>query len=133
VFWLPFALLSGQNVVAEVPFEFFKQEVVAQVQICGKGPFAVMFDTGAAPSVIDLTLARQLGIKLESNGAAGDGGGSEKTQAYDCHLPDLELGGLTIKGVDCVAMYLSNLSKKLGRHLDGLVCTFRLKTNTCSD
>ena len=121
MFWLPTVAFSYQNLLGSVPFAFSKGELVAQVRISGKGPFTVLLDTGTAPSIIDLSLARQLGIKTESTGQSGTGGGSGKSQFYIANLPWLELNGWTLNNMSSLAMDLSSLGQKLGRHLDGVL------------
>lgn len=115
------AFAAPQNLLAVVPVDVSKGEVVAKVRICGKGPFTVLLDTGTAPSLIDLTLAKQLGIKTQQAGQAGSGGGNSKSQVYIASLPQLDLNGYTLRGVNSLAMDLSGLSRKFGQHLDGVL------------
>jgi predicted aspartyl protease len=121
VFWLLPAVFASSNLLADVPFDLYRGEVVAQVRICGKGPFTVLLDTGTAPSIIDLTLTKQLGIKVQGSGESGSGGGTGKAKAYRADLPQLDLGGFVEKNVNCYAMDLSDLSGRFGRHLDGVL------------
>jgi len=121
VLWPPTVVYTSQNLLAVVPVDVSRGEVVAHVRICGKGPFTVLLDTGTAPSVIDLTVARQLGIMTKATGQAGSGGGTGKSQIYVANLPDLELNGYRLTGVNSLALDLSGLSRKFGQHLDGVL------------
>ena len=41
----------------EVPFEFAHNQIVIQVKIAGKGPYAMLLDTNTDPSAIDVATA----------------------------------------------------------------------------
>ena len=64
----------AQQQVVEVPFEFFRNEIIVQVKVNGVGPFNMMLDTGTNPSAIDLATAKDLGLKLSSVGGPVSGG-----------------------------------------------------------
>ena len=72
--------VRGQQQPVEVPFEFFHNEIIVQVKVDGKGPFNMMLDTGTDPSAVDLTTAKELGLKLSSAGGPVSGGGSDGQQ-----------------------------------------------------
>src|SRR6185295_16504196 len=99
------AILSGfdafvqEKPFVEVPFEFYKNEIIVQVKVDGKGPFNMMLDTGTDPSAVDLATAKEWGLKLSSAGGPVSGGGTGKNLAYATRLPLIEVGGLTVKNV----------------------------------
>jgi predicted aspartyl protease len=99
-----------------IPFDFSRQVLVAQVDVCGKGPYTVMLDTGTSPSVIDVKLARSLGLKLEAVGQ-GEGGGVDSNPTFSTTIPAVGFA----KKVDALAMDLSSLGRNLGRHLDAVL------------
>lgn len=107
--------------LSSVPFLFFKNEIVATVRINHKGPFTVLLDTGTAPSVIDVSVARKIGLKLVAEFATSDGGGTEKHQDYETTLPNVELGKLNTPKVAAVATDLSGLTKRFGKPIDAVL------------
>jgi predicted aspartyl protease len=115
------AQAAGKQQVVEVPFDFYKNEIILQVKVNGKGPFNMMLDTGTDPSAVDLTTARDLGLKLHPLGKPGSGGGAEVNLAYSTELPLVEVSGFTVKDVETVALDLSKMSERLGRPLHGVL------------
>jgi predicted aspartyl protease len=106
----------------DVPFDLVENQVVAEIEIGGRGPFACLLDTAVDPSVVDLTLARQLGLAVDEDGrgeAAGQG--SEGASFYPSELPDVRLGELALGDVEAVAADLSRLGSKLGRPLHAIL------------
>ena len=59
---------QGKEQAVEVPFDFYRNEIIVQVTVNGKGPFSMMLDTGTDPSVVDLARARETGLKLDPVG-----------------------------------------------------------------
>lgn len=112
---------SPQEQVLEVPFDFYKNEIILQVQVNGKGPFNMMLDTGTDPSVVDLTTAKELGLKLQPLGTRASGGGTEANLIYQTRLPFVAVGPLTVKNVETIALDLSKMSERLGKPLHGVL------------
>ena len=113
--------LSAQNGTVEVPFEFYKNEVLVQVRINGQGPLTMMLDTGTDPSAIDLATADSIGIKRSNKGQQGDGGGTDKNPAFECRFTTLQLGSLSATNIDAAAIDLKKISDRMGRHIDGVL------------
>jgi predicted aspartyl protease len=111
----------GQSKPIEVPFEFYKNEVIVQARINGQGPFAMMLDTGTDPSAIDLKTADAAGIKRSNKGQQGSGGGTDRNLAYECKFATVELGDLKATNVAAAALDLSRISERMGRHIDGVL------------
>jgi predicted aspartyl protease len=114
-----FAQGANKDRVIEVPFEFYQNEIIVQVKIDGKGPFNMMLDTGTDPSAIEVTTARELGLKLDAVGRPVSGGGTSKNVAYATKLPLVEVGGLAVRNVSALALDLSKVSEGLGKPLAG--------------
>ena len=105
-----------------VPFDLVANQVVVAIRIGGRGPFACLLDTAAAPSVVDLTIARELGLRISDDrpgGAAGQG--SEIATFYPSELPDVRLGELEVGDVEAVAFDLSRLGSKLNQPLHAIL------------
>jgi len=72
--------------------------------------------------VVDLALARELGLPLDENApgeAAGQGAG--RATFYPSQLPDLQLGERHVGSIDAVAADLTPLGAKLGRPLHAIL------------
>src|SRR5713226_4119301 len=67
-----FRIISGSESVMPVSIE--AGEVIVDVSINGRGPFPLMFDTGAEDGMTPETAAA-LGLKTEGTGTARDSGG----------------------------------------------------------
>src|ERR1044072_5252706 len=107
--------------VVEIPFDFWRNEIILQVKVDGKGPFNMMLDTGTDPSAVDLTTAKELGLKLQNLGTRASGGGTQARVIYGTRLPVVEIGPpvgpLSVKNIEAVAIDLSNMSERLGKPL----------------
>ena len=123
--WLAIASLccfaQAKTQVIEIPFEFHKNEIILQVSVDGKGPFNMMLDTGTDPSGVDITTAKELGLKLHPLGKEISGGGTDSKLAYYTQLPLIEVGGFSAKNVDALAIDLSKVSERLGKPLHGVL------------
>jgi predicted aspartyl protease len=112
---------AGKQTVIEVPFDFIHRSIVVQATVNGHGPFWMLLDTGADPSIVELETAKSIGLKISANGQQGSGGGTGDNLAYETSLPEVQLGGLTASNVDALAMDLSKLSSALGRPISGVL------------
>ena len=112
---------QSKTSVIEIPFEFYKNEIILQVNVNGKGPFNMMLDTGTDPSGVDLATAKELGLKLHPLGKEITGGGTDSNVAYYTQLRLVEVGTFTVKNVDALAFDLSKISERLGKPLHGVL------------
>lgn len=101
-----------------VPFDLLGNQVVLAITIGGRGPYVCLLDTAVAPSVVDLALARELGLRVRDD-APGEaaGAGNESASFYPSELPDVRLGELGVGDVEAVAADLSQLGSKLNQPL----------------
>ena len=116
-----FAQTKSKDQVIEIPFEFYKNEIILQVSVNGKGPFNMMLDTGTDPSGVAITTAKELGLKLHPLGKEISGGGTDSALGYYTQLPLVEVGAFSAKNVDALAIDLSKVSERLGRPLHGVL------------
>jgi len=91
------------------------------VKINGAVTFDMMLDTGTDPSAIDLATAKAVGLKLDPTGRRSSGGGTGVNLAYETRLPLLGVGGLAAKNVPAVAIDLSEVSRRFGRPVHGIL------------
>jgi len=106
---------------APVPFAFVHNEVIVQVLIDGKGPYAMMLDTDTDPSVVSLALARSSGFTLRRMKGDASGGGTGHPDLYLTRLRSVALGGVAAKDLQAVAIDLSELSARLGTEIHGVI------------
>jgi predicted aspartyl protease len=105
-----------------VHFELIENQVVVEVLLGGRGPFASLLDVAVTPSVVDLGLARELGLPVDGAApgeVAGQGGG--RATFYPSELRDLQIGQQLVGSVEAVAADLSSLGAKLGRPLHAIL------------
>ena len=105
----------------EIPFEFYRNQIIIQVDINGQGPFSMLVDTGTDPSAIDLATARLIGLKIKPTGHRVAGGGNEVNLGYETALPDVTVGEFTARNISAIAIDLSKLSEQLGRPAHGVL------------
>ncbi|MEI9851739.1 MAG: retropepsin-like aspartic protease [Sphingomonas sp.] len=75
--------------------------VVIAVTIGGRGPYQFMIDTGAFLSLIDKTLAIELGLRPNGKADVSGAGGTAELDRYEAR--DVNLGGLRQKFVSFAA------------------------------
>ena len=114
-----YAQSSGKDQTIEVPFNFYRNEIILPVKVNG-ATFNMMLDTGTDPSAIDLATAKAVGLKLDPIGRAS-GGGTRVNLAYTTKLPLLTIGELVAQNVPAVAIDLSEVSQRLGMPLHGIL------------
>lgn len=87
----------------KVPFELLKTKHMAvQIKINGKGPYRVIFDTGAPVSLINTKTAKASGL-IDKN-AAGSPLFSLFGSVEQTKIKTLELGGLKASGIPVIVM-----------------------------
>jgi predicted aspartyl protease len=107
--------------VVTVPFDYEHDEIIVKVKVNGLGPFDMMLDLNTDPSVIDVNTARQMNLKLKELKQRAIGGGSGSAQMFSTRLPEVAVSDLVVKDLDAIATDLSQVSKRLGRPLHGVV------------
>lgn len=99
-------------VVTTAPFEFVHNEIIIDAAIGDSAPHRFLLDCGVDPSVIDLALARRLGIDIDETQAgeatgAGDGAG---LTVMPSSIPGLVIQGRTFDPIVALAADISPFS-----------------------
>ena len=105
-----------------IPFRLIENQVVVAIALGGRGPFTSLLDVAVAPSVVDLALARELGLSIDETApgeAAGQGAG--RATFYPSELPDVQIGDHPVGSIEAVAADLAPLGAKLGRRLHAIL------------
>lgn len=98
-------------------FELVKNQVVVRALLEGRGPFSCIVDTAVDPSVVDMALAKRLGLPVPKRGGAAEGIGADTVMVYATRFT-VGLNGSAATPIVAVAMNLAPLSERLGRPLD---------------
>jgi len=126
-------LVGGAGVVAapvkppadvkavKVPFELLKSgHMAVQVKVNGKGPYLLIFDTGAPISLLNTRVAKEAGLLKDKSAPAFPLFGA----MGDARIKKLQVGDATVEDVPAVIMdhpTVEAISTKLGKKIDGLV------------
>jgi hypothetical protein len=105
-----------------IHFELIANQVVVAIFLGGRGPFTSLLDVAVAPSVVDMALARELGLPIDETApgeAAGQGAGT--ATFYPSELPDLQIGEHLVGIIEAVAADLAPLGARLGRPLHAIL------------
>jgi len=105
-----------------IRFELIANQVVVEIFLAGRGPFTSLLDVAVAPSVVDLALARELGLPIDET-APGEaaGAGAGRATFYPSELRDLQVGEHRVGSIEAVAADLAALGAKLGRPLHAIL------------
>ncbi|MGE3396394.1 MAG: pepsin/retropepsin-like aspartic protease family protein [Sphingomonas sp.] len=104
-----------------VPFDPHRNLIAVELEVRGER-LTFLVDTAVTPSVIDLAVARRLGIDVDLDaGQDAEGAGTQRTQVYAARLPEARLGGLTFGPIDAAAFDMTQLSQRYGRPLHGIL------------
>jgi hypothetical protein len=105
-----------------VPFDFSRSEIEMEVTVKGER-LHVLLDTGVDPSVIDLSRAEALGLKVDRrNSGELDGFGDAKgATAYAVTIEGLAINGRRFGPVQAATTDLTPLAKRYRRPLDGVL------------
>jgi Aspartyl protease/PDZ domain len=106
---------------AAIPFELVTRHVMLKVTVNNSRPLSFVFDTGNKFGIIDLDVARELGLKLQGEINVGGGGGQtikgSFVQGSSFAIPGLEGFSQAIT----LAIPLGNLAHRFGHDFDGII------------
>lgn len=93
-------LAFGEGPTYELPTEMCGDYFVAPVLIDGRGPYAFLLDSGTGTTVLDSSVASELGVRGRT---------------------DLQIGALDVRGARIRRSGMDDLSLALGRRIDGIL------------
>lgn len=105
--------------LSRIPIQINGNHVFLQGRVNGSAPLWFTLDTGAAASVINMRLARELGLQLMGNGRAQGAGGtveSSRLNGITFSLPGAEIKNLTV-----MALTLDSIESTAGRSMDVII------------
>lgn len=113
-----FASISAlaQNPITSINFELFGDHIIIPVSIDNSRPLDFIFDTGSGLTVIDKTVAVELGLGKEIN--LNETKNSMEVFKHN----EIEINGFPMeKNIKVYATKLEHLEISLGRDIDGIV------------
>lgn len=109
----------AQALSRAVAFEDLKGLVALRVTV-NKTPLLMLLDTGAAESIIDLDTAQTIGLALTGRIQVRGTGSGSVTGAFTSASYSID-GVTTTPGTIRLAIPLNAVSRRLGRHINGIV------------
>lgn len=105
----------------DIPFEPFGDHILLSVRVNGTGPWWFGLDTGASATVLDLELARDLGLSIQGS-LAVSGRGEGKPEVNLASGVSFELPGVAIVDQTVITLPLrALLEHRVGRAIDGVL------------
>lgn len=90
---------NPKQAVIEVPFELIHGAIIVPATVNGAGPFWMMLDTGADPSIVELGTAKIAGLKIAASGQQGSGGGTSHNFSGHEHEREADFEGAKLERV----------------------------------
>lgn len=104
-----------------IPFELVTRHIMVKVRINNSRPLSFVFDTGDQVGIVDIEVAKELGLKLQGQvqiGGAGSGTlPGSMVQEANWTLPGLEGFSQPIK----LAIPLGKMGARFGHDFDGII------------
>ncbi len=88
--------------------------VLIDVRLNGKGPYRLLLDTGAATTVLDEDLVKELGLEPRGTTRIGDPSNPEANEVDRVELASVELGDARFEGVAAVGWRGPSLTAAIG-------------------
>ncbi len=106
--------------VNEVFFQYYDNRILLPIEINGKGPFYMIFDTGGSNMLMP-DAVRRLGLKTKDAGFGG-GAGDRQLPMQSTKIDSYKVGLIKMKDQDFLVMDLSHIKKAFGfKNLDGII------------
>jgi predicted aspartyl protease len=112
---------AGRAETTTIPFRYIDHELLVDVRLNGRRPYAFLIDSGTAPSVIDINLARRLDIPVSNRPAHGVDITSQPIHVYPATLQNVALGTMRIARIQAVAANISAFTTRLKTPVAGVL------------
>ncbi len=103
----------------EVPFEFVNGQIIVEVQLSDGESAQMNIDTGVFPSMVDTSVARQLGLRQSRGVGQISGAGGNVLSYHNATLPSVALGDFVVEALPVIVMATSHLVVARGYTLEG--------------
>ncbi|MCB0411961.1 MAG: aspartyl protease family protein, partial [Bdellovibrionales bacterium] len=111
---------TASDEVDEVSFQYFDNRILLPIEINGKGPFYMVFDTGGSNMLMP-DAVRRLGLETKDAGFGG-GAGDAQIPMQSTKVESYKVGNINMTNQDFLIMDLSPIKKAFGfENLDGII------------
>ena len=111
--------ITNRQSIASVPFTLIDNRIFVEAHINGRGPYAMIFDTGGA-NIITPEVADALGLDLRDQFSM-PGAGEREEPAWRAHIEEARLGDIRMTDLDFTVLSLAQIRQAIGfERLDGL-------------
>ncbi|UCE26603.1 MAG: aspartyl protease family protein [Candidatus Coatesbacteria bacterium] len=112
-------VFEGDAASTTVPLDFVGKAPCVPVRIVDSEPLNFLFDTGASISVLDASVADELGFETEGElGGTGAGGTDTASLAL---VPSMSVGGVAVMNPMVAVFDISAISELAGKKIDGVL------------
>jgi hypothetical protein len=108
-----------------IPFELANWHIMLKVKVNNSRPLSFVLDTGDKYAIVDLAVAKELGLELREGVHIGGAGSNTLTGAF------VQNGTVTVNGIDGfsqpvrLALPTAFMASRLGQDFDGIIgCDF---------
>jgi predicted aspartyl protease len=113
-------LANAQTPKVSVPFELYGDHIFIKLSVDGSEPQDFIFDTGDGLTVLDIDVAKSLGLNLDHKQRTSSAQGSISGALIKHN--SIDLGGMNMeKNVKIYATSLKHLEISIGRNVDGII------------
>ncbi|WP_425392376.1 aspartyl protease family protein [Ekhidna sp.] len=112
--------VDAQEPIASTEMELFGDHIFINLSVDGSDPLEFIFDTGDGLPVIDLEVAKALGLDLDHSATKTSAQGTVKGALIDHNTIELE-GVLLEKDIQLYATSLQHLEMSVGKNIDGII------------
>ncbi|PIB35142.1 hypothetical protein BFP72_06900 [Reichenbachiella sp. 5M10] len=109
----------GQVPIATIPFDQYGDHVFIKVKVNGSDELDFIFDTGDGLTVLDLEVAKELGMTSGSNATTTSAEGTISGKLVKHN--ELTVGGAPIHNIQVYETSLDHLEISIGKDIDGII------------
>lgn len=110
---------SAQRLISSTPFELFGDHIFISLSVDDSDPIDFIFDSGDGLAVIDLDIAKKLGLKPDHKSTKTSAQGSVSGALIEHNK--VELNDVKLEDIELYSTDLSRLEQSIGRNIDGII------------
>lgn len=111
--------VSAQELITETDFELYGDHIFVSVSVDDSEPVDFIFDTGDGLAVIDLDVAKKLGLKTDHQETKTSAQGSISGALIEHNK--IEINDVKLNEIELYTTDLSHLEQTIGRNIDGII------------
>lgn len=113
--------IAGGKTSTTLPFDLIDNRIVINVRLNGKGPFRLIFDSGAG-AVVSPEVARELGLKIENLQRGGGGVGEQLVEHGETSIDSIEVGDIQLPAHEFGVLSFADTKYVFGSNrIDGIL------------